>query len=139
MTRELQKFLVIDIGSSVIKTYIFSSSDYVVEREIKINEALSPGTFTVMFTEVINLIQKDHLIHLIFVVIPGVIDDKGRCVTYIQEWPRWENVPLSDWLEVRVKRKVLLISKDSFTLLNDVRSRIKNLNNKKPQLFEQSV
>ncbi|KGG37018.1 ROK family sugar kinase [Prochlorococcus sp. SS52] len=72
-----------------------------------------------MLCEAIDLLD-DGAVNSIVVIIPGVIDKTGR---FVESWignPLWVDIPLADWLEIRLKIKVVLAGKNSFSFIKDL-------------------
>ena len=66
-----------------------------------------------------DFLDKDNKISSIIIAVPGSIDQKSKYVTSLKGWPGWSDVPLVEWLEVRLTRNILLFRKESFVLIDD--------------------
>ena len=120
MTTFTHKSIALDIGLSLIRTYVFNlKGDYVV-RDFDLKEEMTPGSLTVFICELVDSMDIDHLVEKLTVVIPGVVDTQRRLVQSFAELPGWRNVPLADWLEIRLGKKVSIFSKKSHSLITDL-------------------
>ena len=112
-------FIGVDIGFSKIQYYLFNSKGSCLSNYLVATKPLSPGCFTISITETMDFLDKDNKISSIIIAVPGSIDQESKYVASLKGWPGWCDVPLVDWLEVRLNRNILLFRKESFYLIND--------------------
>ena len=109
----------LDIGLSLMRSYIFNrKGDYIV-KDFEITQKLTPGALTVFICEAIESIDSDHLLEGIIIAFPGDFDDETNRVNSFLNLSGWLNIPLIDWLEIRLQKKIKMIKKDSFALMKD--------------------
>ncbi len=77
-----------------------------------------PGLLTVQICEMIEQIDFNHEAFFVAMRLPlsKRIDSTGRIVKDCSESSGWESVPLADWLEFRLKRKVMLVVQGQYPL-----------------------
>ncbi|WP_320667794.1 ROK family protein [Prochlorococcus sp. MIT 1307] len=99
----------VEIGVETIRLCCFdlSGNPYSISQ-LELPRPAMPGAVTVALCDKIELIDPDCRADLVGVGLPGVIDITGRTVTSCPMLPGWFDVPLSDWLEPRLSRKVFL-------------------------------
>jgi len=69
-----------------------------------------PGAVTVQISEAIDLNDKFYEAMFVGIAFPGEIDSLGKVVKTCIQFPGWSDVPLADWLELRLSRKILIIN-----------------------------
>ena len=69
-----------------------------------------PGAVTVRLCEAIDSSDKFFEAMFVGIAFPGEIDDFGKVVKTCIQFPGWSDVPLADWLEPRLSRKVRIIN-----------------------------
>ena len=101
----------VDIGSNTFKLCRFNlSGTPYLNCQFDIPKPAMPGAVTVALCEKIESIDPNRLADFVGVSFPGEIDLNGRMIKTCIELPEWIDVPLADWLEPRVSRKVNLFS-----------------------------
>ena len=112
-------FIIIDIGSYVIRTHVFYVNGDHLIKDVDVGQKLTPGALTITICQSLKSIESKNFNEAIFVVIPGVIDCQRRLVESLSGWPGWLNVPLAEWLEIRLTKKVFILCKETSLLIND--------------------
>ena len=103
-----------------MRTYYFDGKgDYVI-RDFDLQQELTPGFLTVFICEVVDSIDFTGLVEVINVVIPGVVDDRKWILNSLSGCSSYQNVPLADWLEIRLRKEVFVFSKESFSLVRNL-------------------
>ncbi|WP_269622816.1 hypothetical protein [Prochlorococcus marinus] len=121
MIEKYRQLIGVDVGRCVLKTYNFIMNDNKhFERDFGFSSPLTPGALTVLACEAVDLIDKESSVDFISLAFPGEIDHKRRKIQSCSVWAGWDEVPLADWLEIRLKRKVVIFKKKSFALIEDV-------------------
>lgn len=80
----------------------------VFKTRFKAPDPFMPGAVTVDISEFILSISSNFNIECIGVSFPGSVDKEGKLVKGYLGFPEWMEVPLGEWLEVRLKRNVLI-------------------------------
>ena len=139
MNSKEEVFVGIDLCYSEVQIHLFNTNGNCLDTFTIFNNFLSPGEFTVVLTKRITLIQHSYQINFITIFIPGVLDHEKRRVESLQGIPSWSEVPLVDWLEIRLKTKVLLIRKTSISLRKDLSAYFLEIKSNYSDLCEQTV
>ena len=105
------QLLGIDIGLEFITICRFDCSGYLhLDQMFNIPEPAMPGAVTVAICENLQAVDPDFRAYVVGVSLPGSIDSTGRTIKSSTQLPGWTNVPLADWLELRITRRVNLIN-----------------------------
>ena len=110
MTLFNQQLLGVDIGLEFIvicRIDCFGNLDL----KVKFNtpKPAIPGAVSVAICEQIFLVDPSFQANLVGVCLPGQIDPNRRHLVLSTKLPGWIDVPLADWLEPRICRRVNLI------------------------------
>ena len=99
----------VDLGGTAIKLARFSSDgDLLAEAELPTPQPAVPGAVTMALCSAIEDIDPDHRAGRVGVGLPGPMDAAARVARVCINLPGWEEVPLADWLEPRLNRRVTL-------------------------------
>ncbi len=119
MKRE-QHVIGVDIGGTAIKMGRFDfSGNLLAEAKIPTPKPSVPGVVTVALCEAIDLIDPKNMASFMGVALPGPMDELGRVARICINLPGWIDVPLADWLEPRLNRKVILGNDGNSALLGE--------------------
>ena len=103
--------IAVDIGFNTIRVCRFNlSGKPYLNCQFDIPKPAMPGAVTVALCEKIESIDPNRLADFVGVSFPGEIDLNGRMIKTCIDLPGWIDVPLADWLESRLLRKVNLFS-----------------------------
>ena len=101
----------VNIGANTITVCRFDSSCSLLSCfEQTLPQPEMPGALTVEISEAIELSDKFYEAMFVGIAFPGVIDSIGKVVKTCIQFPGWSDVPLADWLEPRLSRKVLILN-----------------------------
>ena len=78
-----------------------------------------PGAVSVAISEAIDQLDPDHLADLVGIGLPGPMDGSGRISRIAINLAGWQEVPLADWLEPRLKRRVTLANDANCALVGE--------------------
>ena len=106
--------------TTIIASRINQDGNLLACKHNKLPKLAMPGLVTVTLCEVIQLIDPNHEAQLIGVGLPGKVDFGGRRIKECIDMPGWVDVPLADWLEVRLKRKVFISNIEDCHLLGSL-------------------
>ncbi len=110
----------VDIGGSFLKVGRFAlNGQLLAELEIPTPTPSMPGAITVALTQAINLIDPNHKAPFVGIGLPGPMDTCCRIARICINLPGWVDVPLADWLEPRLNRKVILGNDGNCALLGE--------------------
>jgi glucokinase len=99
----------IDLGGTAIKLGRFSDSgELLAELQVPTPQPAMPGGVVMVIVEAVQQLDPDRLAPLVGVGLPGPMDAAGRVARVCINLPGWEQVPLAEWLEPQLQRRVTL-------------------------------
>jgi glucokinase len=99
----------IDLGGTAIKLGRFSHSGALLaELQVPTPQPAMPGGVVMAIVEAVQQLDPDRLAPLVGVGLPGPMDAAGRVARVCINLPGWEQVPLAEWLEPQLQRRVTL-------------------------------
>jgi len=99
----------IDLGGTAIKLARFSrSGDLLAEAQSPPPRPAVPGAVTMALCEAVEELDPQRLAAVVGIGLPGPMDAAARVARVCINLPGWEEVPLADWLEPRLERRVTL-------------------------------
>jgi glucokinase len=99
----------IDLGGTAIKLGRFSrSGELVAKLQVPTPQPAMPGGVVMTIVEAVQQLDPDRLAPLVGVGLPGPMDAAGRVARVCINLPGWEQVPLAEWLEPQLQRRVTL-------------------------------
>ncbi len=117
------QFIGADIGLTFIKAGRFDESGELLSKaQTQLPQPSMPGAVTVDLCELIQSIDIACEAGFVGVLVKGDVDPKGRTVRTCVYFPGWTDVPLADWLEPRLRRKVVLCKDNDCALLEEGRN-----------------
>ena len=97
----------VDLGGTAIKLGRFARDGTLLEAlEIPTPRPAMPGAVTVAIAEAVQRLDPQRLAPLVGVGHPGPSDRHGRLARIAINLPGWRDVPLADWLEPLLDRRV---------------------------------
>ena len=99
----------IDLGGTAIKLARFDHrGTLLAELEVATPQPAVPGAVTMALCDAVQRLDPDDAAALVGVGLPGPMDAAARVARVCINLPGWEDVPLAEWLEVRLQRRVTL-------------------------------
>jgi glucokinase len=99
----------IDLGGTAIKLARFDHrGTLLAELEVATPQPAVPGAVTMALCDAVQRLDPDGAAALVGVGLPGPMDAAARVARVCINLPGWEDVPLAEWLEVRLQRRVTL-------------------------------
>ena len=99
----------VDLGGTAIKlARIRADGTVLVEAQVPTPQPAMPGVVTMALCEAIEQIDPEHAAEAVGIGLPGPMDVTARVARVCNNLPGWEDVPLADWLESRLNRRVTL-------------------------------
>ena len=99
----------IDLGGTAIKLARFDPQGALLaELEVATPQPAVPGAVTMALFDAVEQLHPDGAAALVGVGLPGPMDATSRVARVCINLPGWEDVPLAEWLEVRLQRRVTL-------------------------------
>ncbi|BEV35661.1 ROK family protein [Synechococcus sp. M16CYN] len=119
----------VDLGGMAIKFARFHRDGELLQQlQIPTPQPAIPGAVTMALCEGIEQIDPRHHAPLVGVGLPGPMDATARVARTCINLPGWKEVPLADWLESRLQRRVTLANDGSCAIVGELwRGAAKNL------------
>ena len=103
------QFIGIYIGTEFINACISNrNGEIICKNQVNLPSPPMPGAVTVAICFLIESIDEARKVKFVGVGIKGTLDDQRRVVQSFEDNLSWWNVPLFNWLEIRLKRKLIL-------------------------------
>lgn len=97
----------VDLGGTAIKLGRFARDGSLLQAlEVPTPRPAMPGAVTVAIAEAVQRLDPQRLAPLVGVGHPGPSDRHGRLARIAINLPGWRDVPLADWLEPLLDRRV---------------------------------
>ncbi len=110
----------IDLGGTAIKLGRFSIDGHLLEdQQLQTPQPATPGTVCVALVEAIEALDPDRRASIVGIGLPGPMDVEARVARVCINLPGWEEVPLADWLEPRLQRRVTLANDGNCALVGE--------------------
>ena len=110
----------VDLGGTAIKLGRFDhQGQLLAEAQVATPQPAMPGAVTVAISEAIELLDPDHQAELVGIGLPGPMDGRGRISRIAINLAGWQEVPLADWLEPRLQRRVTLANDANCALVGE--------------------
>ncbi len=121
MITDNYQFIGVDLGGTTINVGKFTKDGSLVAKQsISTPYPSLPGALTIAICEVIKSIDPIHEAEFVGIGLPGPMDRNGRIARVCINLPGWRDVPLADWLESRLERKVTLANDGNCALLGEL-------------------
>jgi len=115
-----KKYIGVDIGGSSIKLGLFNIEGLLLAATTQPTpQPPMPGAVTIAICEAIEFLDPTNQAEFVGISVPGPIDSFGRIARISINLPGWIDVPLADWLEPRLKRKVILGNDGNCALIGE--------------------
>jgi glucokinase len=99
----------VDLGGTAIKLGRFSlDGELLAELEVPTPQPPMPGAVVIAIVEAVQQLDPDRLASCVGLGLPGPMDAAGRVARVCINLPGWEQVPLAEWLEPQLQRRVTL-------------------------------
>jgi glucokinase len=110
----------VDLGGTAIKLGRFAQDGTLLEAlEVPTPRPAVPGAVSVAITEAIEQLDPQRLASLVGVGHPGPSDRHGRVARIAINLPGWRDVPLADWLEPLLGRRVTCANDANCALIGE--------------------
>ena len=99
----------VDLGGTAIKLGLYSpAGELLAELERPTPQPAMPGAVVMAIVEAVQVLDPERRASRVGVGLPGPMDAAGRVARVCINLPGWEQVPLADWLEPQLQRRVTL-------------------------------
>jgi glucokinase len=110
----------IDLGGTAIKLGRFDrQGELLAELQVPTPQPAMPGAIAVALAEAVQQLDPDRLAPLVGIGLPGPMDAAGRVARVCINLPGWEQVPLAEWLEPQLQRRVTLANDGNCALVGE--------------------
>lgn len=116
----MNQLIGVDLGGSAIKLGRFSEAGALLaELQVPTPQPPLPGAVTTAIVEAVQQLDPEHLADRVGVGHPGPSDAAGRVARLAINLPGWQDVPLVDWLEPLLERRVTLANDANCALIGE--------------------
>ncbi|MBD1195297.1 ROK family protein [Vulcanococcus sp. Clear-D1] len=99
----------VDLGGTAIKLGRFTvEGQLLAELEVPTPQPPMPGAVVIALVEAVQQLDPDGLATCVGVGLPGPMDGAGRVARICINLTGWEQIPLAEWLEPQLQRRVTL-------------------------------
>ena len=110
----------VDLGGTAIKLGRFSlAGELLAELQVPTPQPAMPGAVVMALVEAIEQLDPDRLANCVGVGLPGPMDATARVARVCINLPGWEQVPLAEWLEPQLQRRVTLANDGNCALVGE--------------------
>ena len=120
MGQTMGQLIGIDLGGTAIKLGRFDrQGQLLAEAQRPTPQPAMPGAVTMAIVEAVQSLDPDGLARQVGIGLPGPMDAAGRVARVCINLPGWEQVPLADWLEPELGRRVTLVNDGNAALVGE--------------------
>jgi len=110
----------VDLGGTAIKLGRFTAEgELVAALQLDTPQPPMPGAVCTALVEGIAQLDPDRLAPLVGIGLPGPMDAAGRLARVCINLPGWERIPLAEWLEPQLQRRVTLANDGNAALVGE--------------------
>ena len=110
----------VDLGGTAIKLGRFSlEGELLAELEVATPQPAMPGAVVMAIVEAVQRLDPHQQAPVLGVGLPGPMDAAARVARVCINLPGWEQVPLADWLEPQLQRRVTLANDGNCALVGE--------------------
>jgi glucokinase len=110
----------IDLGGTAIKLGRFDrQGELLAELQVPTPQPAMPGAIAVALADAVQQLDPDRLAPLVGIGLPGPMDAAGRVARVCINLPGWQQVPLAEWLEPQLQRRVTLANDGNCALVGE--------------------
>lgn len=111
----------VDLGGTAIKLGRFNrDGELLAELEVPTPQPAMPGAVVMALVEAIETLDPERRAPWVGVGLPGPMDAAGRVARVCINLPGWQQVPLAEWLEPQLQRRVTLANDGNSALMGEV-------------------
>ena len=110
----------VDLGGTAIKLGRFSlEGELLAELEVSTPQPAMPGAVVMAIVEAVQVLDPDRQAPVLGMGLPGPMDAAARVARVCINLPGWEQVPLAEWLEPQLQRRVTLANDGNCALVGE--------------------
>jgi glucokinase len=107
----MNQLIGIDLGGTAIKLGRFDRQGGLLRAlQVPTPQPAMPGAVAVALADAVQQLDPEHEATVVGIGLPGPMDAAGRVARVCINLPGWEQVPLADWLEPQLERRVTLVN-----------------------------
>jgi glucokinase len=116
----MNQLIGVDLGGTAIKLGRFSQQgELLAELEVPTPQPPLPGAVVMAIVEAVQQLDPQRLAPVVGVGLPGPMDATARVARVCINLPGWEQVPLAEWLEPQLQRRVTLANDGNCALMGE--------------------
>ena len=116
----MSQLIGIDLGGTAIKLGRFDrEGTLLAELQVPTPQPAMPGAVSVAISEAVRQLDPGRLAPLVGIGLPGPMDAAARLARVCINLPGWQQVPLADWLEPELERRVTLVNDGNAALVGE--------------------
>jgi glucokinase len=116
----MSQLIGIDLGGTAIKLGRFDRQGALLaELQVPTPQPAMPGAVAVALADAVQQLDPDRLAPLVGIGLPGPMDAAGRVARVCINLPGWQQVPLAEWLEPQLQRRVTLANDGNCALVGE--------------------
>ncbi len=116
----MSQLIGIDLGGTAIKLGRFDrQGELLAELQVPTPQPAMPGAIAVVLADAVQQLDPDRLAPLVGIGLPGPMDAAGRVARVCINLPGWQQVPLAEWLEPQLQRRVTLANDGNCALVGE--------------------
>ncbi|MEB3185257.1 MAG: ROK family protein [Cyanobacteriota bacterium] len=116
----VQQLIGVDLGGTAIKLGRFTcEGELLAGLELPTPQPAMPGAVTIAIAEAVAQLDPDREVQLVGVGHPGPADRECRVARLAINLPGWSDVPLADWLEPLIGRRVTCANDANCALIGE--------------------
>ncbi len=110
----------VDLGGTAIKLGRFDRDGALLaELEVPTPQPSMPGAVVMALVEAIETLDPERRAPWVGIGLPGPMDAAGRVARVCINLPGWQQVPLAEWLEPQLQRRVTLANDGNCALMGE--------------------
>ena len=110
----------IDLGGTAIKLGRFDhQGSLLAQLQTPTPQPAMPGAVTMAIVEAVEQLDPERLAPHVGIGLPGPMDAAGRVARVCINLPGWQQVPLAEWLEPQLGRRVTLANDGNAALVGE--------------------
>ncbi|QBE69481.1 ROK family protein [Synechococcus sp. WH 8101] len=120
MKASSQQVIGVDLGGTGIKLARFDrAGQLLAEQHIATPQPAVPGAVCMALCEAIEALDPDRCAAVVGIGLPGPMDAAARVARVCINLPGWQEVPLAEWLEPQLQRRVTLANDGNCALVGE--------------------
>lgn len=116
----MSELIGVDVGGTAIKLGRFSNGgELLAELECPTPQPAMPGGVVTAIVDAVAALDPDRRASRVGIGLPGPMDAAARVARVCINLPGWQQVPLAEWLEPQLGRRVTLANDGNCALMGE--------------------